>query len=507
MKCDDTLHRYTEPDSRSVLSESLEKEEEFMKKRIVQTVLLATVLSLLSATLVFATGGAEQAPAAPAAPAAAVSNLPANAQQYPWIFAKNPSAIKGTVRFWMPFKGDQGMNDLIAEFNKYYPNVKVELTTYNNNTDGNVGVNTAIMGGEVDVLASFGLANAYRRWENNLYIPLDERMKAEGIDLVSNWGTDKYRYKNTTFSFPCGGLSYYIVINKTAWDQAGLGAIPTEWTWDEYLEASRKMTKKDAAGNTVVYGGSSYHSNNYWTYVAYQLYGKNQYYEDSGLSRWGDPQMVKAMNYRYQADNVEKIWFPLSKYRANNLQTQMVYMTGEVVSAITPNMIRFIRDTKNYPADFVTYFAPWPVMEKGQTNYMSGVSPFSHAGITSGYSKANIDAIWAFLKFYSTYGSKYLIVAGHQSNWKGTQLGELVNLVFGNEENAKKLIDIESFGNVVVNYKNPAFYDDILTAYSKVNDFVNNYTLEIHNEKYTVEEGMRLMQRDCDAAIKAERGY
>ena len=28
------------------------------------------------------------------------------------------TSISGTVRFWIPFKGEQGMNDLIAEFNQ-----------------------------------------------------------------------------------------------------------------------------------------------------------------------------------------------------------------------------------------------------------------------------------------------------------------------------------------------------------------------------------------------------
>ena len=315
-----------------------------MRKTVLKSMSVLLILFCLLPVFVFAGGAAEKGEAV----ATVSAPLPESAGKYPWIFEDNRESIKGTVRFWMPFKGEQGMDALIADFNQYYPNVKVELTTYNNNADGNVGVNTAIMAGDVDVLASFGLSNAYRRWENNLYIPLDAKLKEEGIELVPNWGTDKYKYNNTTFSLPCGGLSYYVVINKTAWDEAGLGEIPKEWTWDEYLEASRRMTKRDANGNVVVYGGSNYHSNNYWTYIAYQLYGKNQYYGDDGLTRWDDPMMEKALNIRYQADNVEEIWYPLSKYRANNVQTQMVYMPGDVASAITPNMVRFIRDQENY---------------------------------------------------------------------------------------------------------------------------------------------------------------
>ena len=69
-----------------------------------------------------------------------------------------------------------------------------------------MAVNTAIMAGEVDVLASFGLSNAYPRWENGLYLDLTDKCQEEGIDLVANWGTDAYTYDNTIYTFPCGEI-------------------------------------------------------------------------------------------------------------------------------------------------------------------------------------------------------------------------------------------------------------------------------------------------------------
>ena len=111
-------------------------------------------------------------------------------------------------------------------------------------------------------------------------------------------------------------------------------------------------------------------------------------------------------------------------------------------STIALNIPRFITDPdKNI--NFVTGFAPYPVVEKGQTNYHSGVNYFSFAGITQGCQDE--EAAWAFLKWYSTYGSKYLVVAGHQSTWIGTDPAGAVDLIFGSEEAAAKLIDLESF--------------------------------------------------------------
>ena len=72
-----------------------------------------------------------------------------------WIL-EDDTSISGTISFWMPFNGSQGMDALIADFNSIYPNITIELNTYNNNSDGNMSVNTSILAGEVDVLASFG---------------------------------------------------------------------------------------------------------------------------------------------------------------------------------------------------------------------------------------------------------------------------------------------------------------------------------------------------------------
>ena len=198
-----------------------------------------------------------------------------------WIW--EDKTLSGEITFAIPFKGNQGMDAMIAEFNESYPNIKVNLHTYSNSSDGNIAVNTAIVNGIVDVIASFGLANTYKRWENGLLLDITDMVEDEGIDLVANWGTDVYKYEDSIYTFPCGGLSNYVAINMTAWKAAGLdkvyNGLPTEWTWDEYLEASEKMTEYDDKGNVTVYGGSDCQSTNYFMYTLCQLTGGDMYYD------------------------------------------------------------------------------------------------------------------------------------------------------------------------------------------------------------------------------------
>lgn len=422
-----------------------------------------------------------------------------------WIL-EDDTSISGEISFWMPFKGSQGMDALIADFNSIYPNIKVNLNTYNNNSDGNLSVNTSILAGEVDVLASFGLSNAYKRWEAGLYVDLTDLVEEEGIDLVANWGSDAFKYDDCIYTFPCGGLSYYVAINMNAWNAAGLGELPTEWTWDEYFAASKAMTEYNEDGTVKVYGGSSYHSQNYYTYVYGSLAGKNAYYDEDGTCSFDNPAIIKALQDEYNAEIVDKIWFPKSIYRGDNLQSQQTFLVERTCnSSLTPNMVRFLPDTANYGVDFITGFAPWPVIEKGQTNYMSGVSPFSHAGICMDPDDEDFPAAWAFLKWYSTYGVKYLAAAGHQPNWKGTEPGSALSLLFGSEEEAAKFVDVESFKRVVGVSTNPSYYEDELTAYSKVNSLMAEYTMYALNDVMTPEAALAELTKLADEAIAAER--
>ena len=420
-------------------------------------------------------------------------------------FIEDDTSISGTVRFWVPFKGEQGMDDLIADFNDIYPNITVELTPYSNNTDGNMAVNTSLMAGEIDVLWSFELHNTFKRWENGLYMDLTDLLAADGIDVAANWGSDAYKYDGKYYTIPAGGRSFYVAINKTMWDEAGLGEIPTAWTWDEYLAACEAMTKKDAAGNTVVYGGSEYQAINSVMNTMYQVYGKNAMYHEDGTSSFDDPVIQKALAREIQAENVDKIWFPLSTYRSDNLQAQTTYLNGQTASTLNTNLVRFIRDTETYPVDFVTTFAPFPTEEAGQDNYMEGISIFSHLGIATNHAAENFDAIYAFLKFAATDGAKYLAMAGHMPTWTGTDVNDIVALMFGSAEEAAKLIDVDAYNRVVCNFSGKSYIDTELTAYSEVNSLMQEYVMYAHNGEKSAEEALAELTEDADAAIAAAK--
>lgn len=412
----------------------------------------------------------------------------------PKIIEDDPASISGTVRFWTAFNAKQGMGDMVAAFNEVYPNIEVIITQYSNTADGNIGVDTALMaGGQIDVIQNFGFTNQSRRAAAGLLIPLDDLLAKDGFDLVREWGSDAYKYNGVTYSIPMGGLSYYVAINLDAWNEAGLGELPTAWTWDEYFEACRKMTKGSR------YGGTDYHTIMYAVYPVYQVLGQDALYNEEGLSNVDNPLFRKAIEQKFKAEVEEEIWFPLTRYRSESIQTQIPLMDGTVASGIICNLTRFIRDTETYPIDWKFGFAPYPTMEPGQDNYLAGVPIYSHLAITR--TAENQDAAWAFAKWFATHGAVYLTAAGHMPTWRGTDISGATELIFGSIENAEKLIDVESFERVVFNMDGLAYTETILDGYSEIHSIMQEVLLRYYNQELTLDEALEEMKERCDEAI------
>lgn len=415
----------------------------------------------------------------------------------PVYIAENAKDLSGEITFYTAFAGENGTDAMIEEFNKYYPNIKVNYEVYKNNPDGNVGLDTAIMAGDqVDVMLSFGVHNTSQRWENGLLMDLTDRLAADNLDLVAEWGTDAYTYDGGVYAFPSGGLSVYVAINMDKWEAAGLGELPTEWTWDEYLAACEKLTEKDADGNVTVHGGSDFNQIDYWTYAVRQSKGTNVYYNAEGMSDFDNPLFAAALQREVDA-STSGVWYSKATYQSDGTRSRNEFLSGTNATTVESILTRYI--VAGEPA-FKIGYAPYPTAAKGETNYMAGSNPNSFIGIAS--NTKNPDAAYAFAKFAATYGNKYMFAAGHATTWTGVDASEILDVVFGSKEEAEKWIDTDTFMKYVVAVGEPAYKEDYIVAYADIQSLVDEYTMYVLNGEMTVEQAMAEMKTLADEAIE-----
>lgn len=413
----------------------------------------------------------------------------------------NAAGLTGEVRLMTAFGGALGTDALIEAFNAYYPNVTVTYETYTNNADGNLSLNTALQAGNADVLLSFGTHNTAFRWENGMLLDITDRLAADNLDLVAEWGTDAYTYGGRVYCFPSGGLSIFVALNMDKWNAAGLGEIPTSWTWDEYLDACRKMTGVDETGKTV-YGGTDFNQRDYWTYSMRQSKGVDAFYTPDGQADFASGLAAKILQRELDAE-AEGILYPKINLITNSQKSRDLMWTGDVASTVESIITRFVQDKETYPHDFILGYAPYPVNEAGETNYALGNMPNSFYCVTS--NAQDPDAAYAFAKFASTYGGKYLYKAGHTTTWTSTDPSEIVDLVFGSKENAALYVDVDSYIANVLAVGQPAYHEEYIVAYSEIASLLDEYTDYILSGSMSVEDGLAELNELANEAIEDKK--
>ena len=467
--------------------------------------LLALLLAVLMVLSMAACGASEPAPEAPKAEEPKVETpkeeTPVVEEPIgdPVYIDENAAELTGEVRVLTAFGGALGTDALIAAFNEHYPNVNVTYEVYTNNADGNMTANTAIQAGNVDVILSFGTHNTSFRWENGMLADITDRLADDNLSLVKEWGTDAYKYNDRVYCFPSGGLSIFVALNMTAWEEAGLGEIPEAWTWDEYLEACRKMTVRDADGKTTVYGGTDFNQRDYWTYSMRQTKGVDAFYTADGKADFTSGLAAKILQRELDAE-AEGIFYPKIDLIMNTIKSRDLMWAGTVHSCVESIITRFVMDLEKYPHDFILGYAPYPVNAEGETNYALGNMPNSFYCVTS--NAQNEDAAYAFAKFASTLGGKYLYKAGHTTTWTGTNPDEIVDLVFGDRATAEKFVDVDSYIKNVLAVGQPAYHEEYIVGYSEVASLVDEYTDYILSGEMPVEEGLAELNETADEAIE-----
>ena len=415
----------------------------------------------------------------------------------PVYIAENAKELTGEITFYTAFAGANGTEALIKEFNEYYPNVTVKFEVYKNSGEGNAALDTAMnQEGLVDVILSFGVASTAKRWENGMLMDLTDKLSADNLDLVKEWGTDAYTYNDKVYAFPSGGLSVYVAINMDKWTAAGMGDLPTSWTWDEYLTACEKLTEKDASGNVTVHGGSDFNQIDYWTYAVRQSKGVNVFYNKDGMSDFDNPLFAKALQREIDAAKAGT-WFGKATYQADSARSRNEFLNGNNATTVESILTRYITSVEH---SFKIAYAPYPTNEKGETNYVGGSMPNSFVCVNS--KTKYPEAAYAFAKFAATYGNKYMFAAGHATTWTGVNADEILECVWGSKEEAAKWIDVDTFTKYVIANGEPAYSEDYIVAYAEIQSIVDEYTMYALNGEMTVEEALAEMKDLADEAIE-----
>src|SRR6267143_3572167 len=162
------------------------------------------------------------------------------------------------ITWWHAMSGINGeaLNKIATNFNNSQSAIKVTTVFQGTYDDLLSKLNTALASNAAPALVQvYDIGQAYMRDSGQVvpmqaFIDRDKFSTADFEPAVINY----YKYQDKLQSMPWNASSSIFYYNKDAFKEVGLDPEKPPVTFTEITEAAKKLTKKDASGQTVRYG-------------------------------------------------------------------------------------------------------------------------------------------------------------------------------------------------------------------------------------------------------------
>lgn len=364
----------------------------------------------------------------------------------------------------LTYEGSKAGNDYVWDvgikaFEAKNPDIKVtlDLQAENNSTEFLKKLDLMLLSGDTsDLIQISNFQSHAERALKDLFVPMDDFMAKEGIKFEDKYDTiskvnDKY------YAVPLNPSMYFVLINKNYLDAAGLSAPKVDWTWNEYREYAKKMTKGE--GKDKVYGSYMHTWPEYKRFAMWNVKMDNPFLKDDGSSNLDSPVFKNWLQFMSDMENVDKSQIPYFEAKSTKMAYRDVFFQGKVAMIPTGSwMISEMKDQAKYPHDFQTVVASMPTWEGGAAGRTEG--GYSYLSINS--KSKNPEAAYKFARFMTNEGA--VATNAYIPSEKGADLFTSYKAILGTEN--ESLFDMDSLQAVV---NNPA--RQLNSIYKEVENF------------------------------------
>jgi multiple sugar transport system substrate-binding protein len=402
------------------------------------------------------------------------------------------------VKVWGGVPAESGPQASIDEFNALYKDrgIQAEYTRFVNDTNGNLQLETNLLSGNsVDVYISYGLATLDKRREANMALNLSPLIERDSFD-IKGFGdlAEQNKLGGSYYGIPTKIDLYGIVINKNMFDAAGI-PIPKQWSFSEFRNIARRLTRGE--GPNKVYGMFLNTQQDFYPgYFVPPIDGGNWMYSADGKSsRYDSPAFRAYVEFYNSLMNVDKSAPTHVDSVTQKLTQEGMFLTGRAAMTIGPWIIRSIKDLVNYPHDFVTAFAPYPVADGMTAVYSQG-----GAGdiLSINPKSANVEAAWEYVKWYSTKGMIEVAKGGRVPLYTGYDAKTVTDAFL---TGAERLLDAATTYSVLIAPRSNYDSQTITTKSPELGVIQREELEAIFNGQKTVDQGIRDLKTRSDRAL------
>jgi sn-glycerol 3-phosphate transport system substrate-binding protein len=235
--------------------------------------------------------------------------LIATAMVFCLLFMTSTSALAQNVNLTMYYPVAVGgpitkiIDDMIADFQKDNPGITVQAVYAGNYDDTRTKALAALNAGEPVQLSVLFSIDVFDLMDQDVIVPFDDLV---ATDEERQWMGSFYPalMENSTvdgkvYGIPFQRSTIVMYYNKDAFRDAGLDPETPPATWDEMVEAGKKLTKRDASGNVTQWGvhvpSSGYP---YWMFQAFAMQNNQVLMSGDGTEAYFDhPAVVESLEF------------------------------------------------------------------------------------------------------------------------------------------------------------------------------------------------------------------
>ena len=289
---------------------------------------------------------------------------------------------------------------ICADFTIENPNIVVKPIYTGNYDDTVVKIQTARQGKNPPEVFVNLATQRFSMASSGTAIALDDLIKADGAagkayisDFLPGFMEDSF-VDGKIYSIPFQRSTMVLFYNKDAFAEVGLNPEAPPKSWDELVEYSKKLVKKDAAGNITRYGvGLPLNSGGaQWAFTGFALQnsedGRNLMSEDGKKVYFDTQGNIEALQFWCDLQNKYKVmqtgivqWADLPGQFLNGSVAMIYHTTGNLTNI-----------NSNAKFKFGTAFLPG----KKRIGAPTGGGNFY---ISADISKDQEQAAWKFIKF------------------------------------------------------------------------------------------------------------
>lgn len=257
-------------------------------------------------------------------------------------------------------------DNVVAAYEKLHPNVKIEVQPLVANTSSAEylkKVDLMLASDEqIDIINFAGSGSVAQKVEAGVLEPLDEYAKVAGVDLEAEYRGIS-RIDDQIYCLPNSDAAYIVFINEDMLKEANLEIPPRDWTWEEYAEYAKAMTKGE--GRDKIYGSYFHTWSDFYQIGTLGVIPDNTYYKPDGSANFDHPALRTWMEFIDKIENKDNYQMSYIDIKTQNIAYRNLFFNGKV--AMLPMgtwMLSDIKDVEKYPHTFRTVFATLPRFDK-----------------------------------------------------------------------------------------------------------------------------------------------